>query len=139
MPFEPGKIEVVSYKDGKEVARESRVTAGDPVSVRLTPDRKQISADGYDLCYVTAELVDKDGNVVPDNGTMLHFEVSGKGELFGVDNGNAADSMTLKGNDKAIFNGKALAVIRSFKDDSGTIKLTVNSPYGKSEIAVKSK
>jgi len=56
-----------------------------------------------------------------------------------VDNGNAADSMSLKGNDKAIFNGKALAVIRSFKDDSGTIKLTVNSPYGKSEIAVKSK
>ncbi len=136
VPYEPGMIEVVSYKNGEVVARTSRVTAGEPVSVRLTPDRRKISADGYDLCYVTAELVDKDGNVVHDADAMLHFEVSGKGELFGVDNGNAADSLSLKGNDKALFNGKALAVIRSIKDDPGRAKLTVTSEYGESELAI---
>jgi beta-galactosidase len=139
VPFEPGKIEVVSYKDGKKVASASRVTAGEPVKVKLTPDRKTISADGYDLCYVTVEIVDKDGNAVPDNETMLHFEVSGDGELFGVDNGNAADSLSLKGSDKAMFNGKALAVIRSIQDTPGNAKLTVSSTYGKSELVIKTK
>lgn len=136
VPFEPGKIEVVSYKDGKEVARDSRVTAGEPVSVRLTPDRKKISADGYDLCYVTVELIDKSGNAVPESDAMLHFEVSGNGELFGIDNGNAADSLSLKGNDKAMFHGKALAVIRSIKDRPGSATLTVTSSYGKSELVI---
>ena len=84
-------------------------------------------------------LVDKNGNAVPDNGTMLHFEVSGNGELFGVDNGNAADSLSLKGHDKAFFNGKALAVIRSIKDTPGSAKLTVTSDFGKSELVVKCK
>lgn len=137
IPFEPGKIEVVSYKDGKEVARTSRVTAGEPVALRLTPDRKKIAADGYDLCYVTIEAVDKDGNVVPDADAMLHFEVSGAGELFGVDNGNAADTLSLKGSDKAMFHGKALAVVRSFKDQSGSAKLTVSSAYGNAELSIK--
>ena len=139
VPFEPGKIEVVSYRNGKEVARTSRVTAGAPVSVRLTPDRATIAADGYDLSYVTAELVDKDGHVVPDADAMLHFEVSGNGELFGVDNGNAADTLSLKGNEKAMFHGKALAVIRSLKDQPGRITLTVTSAYGTSDLQVISR
>ena len=83
--------------------------------------------------------MDKNGNAVPDNGTMLRFEVSGNGELFGVDNGNAADSLSLKGDRKALFNGKALAVIRSVKDAPGSVKLTVTSDYGKTELVVKSK
>jgi beta-galactosidase len=70
---------------------------------------------------------------------MLHFEVSGNGELFGVDNGNAADSLSLKGNDKALFNGKALAVIRSIKDTPGSVKLSVSSAYGKTDLVVKCK
>lgn len=139
VPYEPGMIEVVSYKDGAEVARTSRVTAGEPVAVRLTPDRKKISADGYDLCYVTAELVDKDGKVVPDADTMLHFEVSGNGELYGVDNGNAADSLSLKGNDKALFHGKALAVVRSIKDKPGRATLSVTSEYGKTDLVISSR
>ena len=76
---------------------------------------------------------------MPDNGTMLHFEVSGNGELFGVDNGNAADSLSLKGSDKALFNGKALAVIRSIKDTPGSVKLSVSSAYGKTDLVVKCK
>ena len=93
VPFEPGKIEVMSYKNGKVVAKDSRVTAGEPVSIRLTPDRKTISAD----------------------------------------------SLSLKGKDKALFNGKALAVIRSIKDNPGNVKLTVSSNYGVSDLVVKCK
>jgi len=130
VPFEAGTIEVVSYKDGAEVARVSRSTTGAPAALRLTPDRAEISADGYDLSYVTIEAIDVNGNAIPDADTMLHFEVSGNGELFGVDNGNAADVLSLKGQDKALFSGKALAVVRSIRGEKGEATLTVSSELG---------
>ena len=129
VPFEPGRIEVVSYRDGHVVAREARYTAGAPVTLRLTPDRTTISADGYDLSYVTVEALDADGRVVPNATDLLRFSVTGEGELAGVDNGNAADTLSLKGDEKALFSGKALAVIRSLRDQPGTATLTVSSSY----------
>lgn len=127
VPFEPGRIEVVSYKDGKEVARECRETAGPAIALKLTADRNTINADGYDLSYITVEAVDEEGRAVPAADYMLTFSVSGAGELFGVDNGNAADILSLKGDRKAMFSGKALGVVRSFKGIPGTARLTVES------------
>jgi len=134
--FEPGKIEVVSYKDGKEVARETRETAGEPVSLRLTADRTELKADGYDLSYVTVEALDAEGRAVPTANVPLHFEVSGAGELVGVDNGDQTDHASLKGSDKPLFAGKALGVVRSMKDSKGKATLTVTSPIGNAELSV---
>ena len=137
--FEPGKIEVVSYKDGKEVARDVRCTTGEPASIRLTADRTKISADGYDLSYVTVEALDANGLAVPDADVKLHFSVEGAGELFGIDNGKADDLSCLKGNDKAMFSGKALAVIRSIKGERGKATLTVTSDLGTAKINITTK
>ena len=135
--YEPGTIEAVSYKNGKEVARDSRTTSSEAVAVRLTADRDVISADGYDLAYITVDAIDAEGREVPTANDMLHFSVKGAGELFGVDNGNASDTLSLKGSDKALFSGKALGVVRSLKGDKGIATLCVNA-YGKDyEINIK--
>ena len=139
VPFHPGRIEAVSYKGGKEVAREACYTAGEPVSLRLTPDRRTIAADGYDLSYVTVEALDADGRVVPTATGMLHFSVEGAGELFGVDNGNAADTLSLKGCDTALFSGKALAVVRSLRGEPGTATLSVSSAYASVKTNINAK
>ena len=139
VPFETGKIEVVSYRNGKVVARESRETTGEPVALKLTADRSTIAADGYDLSYITVEAVDSNGRPVPTADLMLDFSVTGAGELFGVDNGNAADTLSLKGDRKALFSGKALGVVRSFKGIPGSARLTVNSPVGEAHIDIKVK
>ena len=139
VPFEPGKIEAVSYKDGREVARAVRETAGPAAALRLTADRSAIDADGYDLSYVTVEAVDAQGRPVPTADAMLRFRVEGTGELFGVDNGNAADTLCLKGERKALFSGKALAVVRSLQGGKGTATLTVSSEWGDASIDIKTR
>ena len=139
VPFEAGTIEAVSYRDGKEVARTSRTTTGPAAGLRLTADRRTIAADGYDLSYVTVDAVDADGREVPDADGMLRFSVKGAGELVGIDNGNAADTLSLKGNQKALFSGKALAVVRSLRNQPGTATLTVEG-YGTTKtIDIKTK
>jgi len=137
VPWEAGKIEVAAYRDGKECGRQVRWTAGEPASLKLTPDRTVITADGYDLSYVTVEALDAEGREVPAASDMLHFSVEGAGELFGVDNGNAADTLCLKGSDKAFFGGKALAVIRSIKGKRGNVTLTVTSDFDTASTVIK--
>ena len=139
VPFETGKLEVVSFRGGKVVARETRETTGEPVKLRLTADRGTINADGYDLSYITVEAVDSKGRPVPTADLMLEFSVTGAGELFGVDNGNPADVLCLKGDRKPLFSGKALGVVRSLKGIPGTARLTVDSPIGQAHIDIKVK
>lgn len=138
--FEAGTIEAVSYKNGKEVARAKHITAADAERLKLSADRKVIAADGYDLSFITIEALDKEGRPVPTANHMLRFKVSGKGELFGVDNGNAADTLCLKGTQKALFSGKALAVVRSIKGEKGKITLEVSSDeLGEASIDIKTR
>lgn len=137
--FEPGKIEAVSYKNGKEVARDVRYTAGKAIALKLDTDRATIADDGYDLSYVTISAVDENGHEVPTAGDMLHFSVTGEGELAGIDNGNPADTLSLKGSDKAMFNGRALAVVRSLRGRKGTATLSVTSDYASVKLNIRVK
>ena len=82
------------------------------------------------------EAVDAQGRAVPTADVMLRFRVEGAGELFGVDNGNAADTLSLKGSQKALFSGKALAVVRSLRGQAGTATLTVSSALGDASVSI---
>lgn len=139
VPFEAGRLEAVSYKEGKKVSCCSRETTGTAARLKLTADREKISADGYDLSFICVEALDDHGRVVPDAELELDFSVEGAGELFGVDNGNAADTLSLKGTHKRMFSGKALAVVRSIKGERGSAVLRVSSPIGDAEINIKTK
>jgi len=126
VPYEKGSIRAVSYKDGKEMMEQEIKTAGAPASIRLTADRQTIHADGKDLSYVTVEVLDKDGNVVPTADNFIRFSVSGNGSIAGTDNGDPTDPDSLKKPARKLFNGKALAVIQSDKTAS-TVKLKAES------------
>ena len=123
--YERGEVVARSYKEGKVVKSVSIKSATEVVSLRLTPEQSVISADGYDLCFVKVEALDRDGVVVPTASDMLKFNVLGAGELVGVDNGNPADTLSLKGSQKALFSGKALAVVRSYRGVTGKATLNV--------------
>lgn len=111
--FDPGTVEVVSRKSGREVARRTVRTASEPCAVRLTPDRRTIAADGRDLCYVTAEIVDRDGNLCPWADNELTFTVDGAGRNVGVDNGSPVSLEPFKSDRRRAFYGKALLIVQS--------------------------
>ncbi|HEY7621509.1 MAG TPA: DUF4982 domain-containing protein, partial [Solirubrobacteraceae bacterium] len=126
VPFEPGRLVAVARRDGRVVAHDEVDTAGAPYTVRLTPDKRVITADGRALSYVTADVVDAHGVVVPDADNELSFDVSG-GRLVGTDNGREESAENYKSPDRAAFNGKALAIVQS-TDRPGAIRVSVSSP-----------
>lgn len=82
VPYEPGTLRAVAETDGEVVATHELQTAGEPARVELDPDREAITADGQDLVYVDARIVD-DGVVVPRTDHEVECSVSGAGDLAG--------------------------------------------------------
>lgn len=111
--YEPGMVEAVAWKNGKAVRRKTIRTAGSPAQIRLTPDRREIAADGRDLSYVTVEILDKDGNLCPDADNLVKFEVEGSGFIAGVDNGSQTSMERFKDNKRKAFYGKCMLVVQN--------------------------
>ena len=118
----PGELTAISRKNGQEVLTRKIRTAGEPVAICLTADRNAIGATGKDLSFITAEVIDKDGNTVPTAGNLIRFSVEGHAMIAGTDNGDPTDSSSLKRPDRHLFNGKCLAVVQGGKQ-AGTIKV----------------
>ena len=131
LKFTPGTVTAISRKNGVEVARDTITTAGAPYSLRLTPDRSDIAADGYDLCYMTVEVVDENGNLCPWAENEITFSVEGAAFNAGVDNGCQFSHERFKSDKRKAFYGKAVLIVQN-NGNTGTFSVTASSPGLKS-------
>ncbi|KAI0011019.1 glycoside hydrolase family 2 protein [Xylariaceae sp. FL0662B] len=125
--YEPGELRVVTYKDGEEWAEETVRTAGAAAGLRLTADREAIRADGEDLSFITVEVVDDQGDVVPVADDSIAFSLSGPGEIVATDNGNPADMTAFPSTERKAYGGRALVIIRANAGDPGPITVTATA------------
>lgn len=137
--YEPGELKVVAYKNGKIWAENIVRTTGQPVRLELSADQKKIMADGKDLSFVTLRVTDSDGLTVPNADNQIKFSIKGPGELVATDNGDPRDMVSFPSHERKVFNGLALAIIRSRTGDSGSITVTAKSPGVKeAQMIIKS-
>jgi beta-galactosidase len=120
VPYAPGVIEARGTKDGKIVLTEKRETTGEPASIRLTADRKEIHADGEDVAVLTVEALDKEGRPIPTADYLIHFKVTGEGALIGVGNGDSNCQESDKEPKRSLFNGLAQVIVQATRTP-GTI------------------
>lgn len=125
IPYRPGELKVVAWKDGANVAEDTLVTTGPPVEIELMPDRDTICADGMDLSFIRIRLMDKAGNTVPIDDVELTAEVSG-GTLVGFGSGNPCTDENYGTGKRRVWNGQALVVLRAPKEE-GHIILKVSA------------
>ncbi len=125
--YEPGELKVVAYKDGKEWAADTVKTAGEASRLLLKPDRSAIAGDGHDISFVTLTVVDPAGIMVPRAMNLIHFSVTGPGEIVATDNGDATDLSSFQTSDRKAFNGLALAIVKAKRGQPGMITLTATS------------
>jgi beta-galactosidase len=138
--YEPGTIKVVAYDDnGKAVSEKSVSTAGKPYAIKLEADRSTINADGNDLSYVTATIVDKNGNPCPTAVNQLNFRVKGAGIYQAACNGDATSLEQFHMPTMKAFSGKLVVTVQSTQQ-AGEIELHVSGKGLKAQkISIKSK
>lgn len=125
--YQPGELYVATYKDGKPWAADSVRTTGPPAKLRLTADRTTIGADGYDLSFVTVEVIDSNGDLVPHADNSVTFSYCGAGSIIATDNGFQADFTAFPSLQRNVFSGKAIAIVRSKSGKPGQITIKVKS------------
>lgn len=126
VPFEPGTIKAVSYRDGQQVLEKEIHTAGEPAKIELVADRTQLNADGSDLSFITVKVTDKEGNLVPDAANKIQFKLEGNGFIAGVDNGYQASTEPFKADYRKAFNGLCLVIVQS-TEAAGDISLSASA------------
>jgi beta-galactosidase len=122
LPYESGELKATCLKDGKTVATKILRTVGPAKKIRLTIDRDTIRADRGDLAYVTVEITDASGNVLPDAANMVHFEITGPGELAAVGSGAPNVMASFQQPEHSTWHGRCLVILRP-KGDPGKIIL----------------
>lgn len=113
--YEAGTAKVISRKNGKTVLTREIKTAGKPAKIILEADRSQLNANGYDLSFITAKIVDAQGILVPYADNEVQFSVKGDVTIAGTDNGSQTDLSSFQSNQRKALHGLCLAVIKSGK------------------------
>ena len=124
--YQPGELRAVGLINGKEVATTTLKTAGEPKEIRLIADRSTLRSDRNDLSYVTVEVVDQNGNVVPTAAIPVRLTVSGAGELAATGSSAPNDAASFHVPTRKTYQGRALAILRP-AGDAGKITLTAEA------------
>lgn len=114
--YAPGMLKAVAVDaHEKEMATVTLATAGEPFSIRLTPDKTVMMANNQDLVYVVAEVVDREGTVVPDAELPIEFTVTGNAILKAAGNALLKDTDPYADSSANTWKGRAMAIVKSSK------------------------
>ena len=108
VPYEAGTLEVVAYDhDGREAARETIHTAGEPY--KLTAIWANQDEQPEQICYITLRIEDKDGNLCPNATNLICCESDG---FVATANGDAASLDSFVEPQMHAFAGQCTFIIR---------------------------
>lgn len=125
--YQPGELKVVAYdKDGKAVAEKSICTAGKPHHLIATANRDTLVANGEDLAYITIQVADKNGHIIPTDSRCVKFTVSGAGRFEATANGDPTSLRPFQKQEMDLFSGAATAIVRS-ADKKGKLTFKVSA------------
>lgn len=130
--YEPGEVKAVAYNADGSVAGEAVVrTAGKPYRLVLSSNVDSLEANGDDLAYITVQVADKEGNIVPDAEPLVKFKVTGDGTFRATANGDPTSLRDFNKPEMDLFSGAATAIVKS-GDKPGAVTLEARSPGLKS-------
>jgi len=125
--YEPGELKVIAYDSTGKAAEEQTVrTAGKPHHIEVIADRKELAADGRDLAYLTVRVVDKDGNLCPDDGRLIRFSVTGSGKYRAAANGDPTCLDSFQSPQMHAFGGQLTAIVQA-GEKAGDIVFEANA------------
>jgi beta-galactosidase len=137
--YQPGELKAVAIENGKAVDSVLLRTAGKATHIKLIADRTKIKNSSNDLSYITAQITDDKGKLVPDADRLLHFTIEGSGEIAATANANPSDMESFQQPQHKTFQGKALIIIRPNGKAGKIILKAEGEGLSTSQIVIKTK
>ena len=111
-------------------------TAGEPARLRLTPDHTMMTADGQSLTFVTIEVLDKNGILVPEAAIDCEAVVKGQGQLLAFASADLKDTEPYTSPRSKTWKGRALLVVRSTQK-KGSVNVSIKSSLPTANLTLK--
>ena len=123
VPYYPGRLEAVSYRDGAETGRCMLQTAGQAVRLDVTADREALPADGESLAFLKVRLKDHEGRWNRQETKEVSVQVEGTGILQGFGNADPSCEGSYQDTMWSTYDGAVMAAIRAAKEP-GEVRVT---------------
>jgi beta-galactosidase len=126
--YEPGELEVVTYRQGRHWATAQCATTGPAVRLAAESDRCVLDDRSRDLAFVTVRVQDEQGRIVPRSQPMIRCRVEGPAEIVATDNGDPTCLLPFGSHERPAHQGLLLVILRTKVGASGSIRLTLDAP-----------
>lgn len=125
--YESGELLGVGYdENGKEIYRNSLISANNSTKITLTSDKTELKADSQDFVFINIDITDGNGTIKAQPEYKLTIDVKGPVELQGFGSAAPVTEENFCDNIHTTYNGRALAVLRS-KTFVGEATVTVHA------------
>lgn len=94
VPWKPGELLAVGYKNGVEIGRAKQVTVDAPSKLQLKTADACLTGRPEDIHIIDISSIDNDGNLYPYGENRVYWAVKGDGEIISAENGNPVDVET---------------------------------------------
>ncbi|MBK1876137.1 glycoside hydrolase family 2 TIM barrel-domain containing protein [Pelagicoccus mobilis] len=125
IPYQEGKLEVIAYKNGKPIARDSLSPDGIPTAIRAEPSKLKLASQ-YDVTPIEITIVDEQGQLVYGANHEIACEIKGPGRLLGLENASHDASENHRDNKAHTKNGRLVAYIQALESE-GTITVSFSN------------
>ncbi|MEP4079905.1 glycoside hydrolase family 2 TIM barrel-domain containing protein [Haloferula sp.] len=130
VPWQPGSLTAVGYKNGRKVLEKRVRSAGAPAKIALSVDGEPLAAEGKDIVQVRVATQDASGEFYPYGENRTHFHVSGPGRVRALDNGSPIDVENhFEAKDRIAFYGLTRAYVEA-TGEAGGISLMASCILG---------
>jgi beta-galactosidase len=111
--YAPGTLTAVGYRGGEQVLTDTRTTTTAPTRIELRGETRPLAADGEDVLFVRASVVDAEGRLVPVASDEIEFRIQGPAKLIGVGNGDPSSHESDRGPKRRAFGGLCMAIVQT--------------------------
>lgn len=125
IPYQKGELRAEGVEQGN--VRETYVlrTAGEAAVISAEADRAVIKGDGQDLSFITIEIKDAQGNIVPNAAIPLTATIKGNATIVATGNADLQDLTPYTSHSFKTWKGRALVVVKGLhKTGNATLTLT---------------
>ncbi|SHM53457.1 glycoside hydrolase family 2 TIM barrel-domain containing protein [Flavobacterium saccharophilum] len=140
VPYQAGELKAVGKNKSGENSISILKTPDSPAHIQLTTDKTILTADGYEVAHIVAQIVDKNNNPIKTFNPEITFNVSGDLKILGIDNGAVDNVQDFQSNSIKLSQGRCLFIVQSKKDAAGNSTILASTPNLKSnEIKIVQK
>ncbi|MEO8413636.1 MAG: sugar-binding domain-containing protein [Ginsengibacter sp.] len=125
--YSPGMLVVAGYQNGKIAVKDTLYNTGRAVAFKTAMYTPLFNQNEM-IQQVEVQLIDEQGHPVLMDDQEVMVEISGPGELAGIESGDIASHEDYQSNTRKTYNGKLLIYIKSKQQQGKMTHIIVTAP-----------